>query len=71
MAMKARVFVAGGKWFDFPIGDGNTFANWMMVVRQQEFALDGTINCYVPLANIQYAFGVELIDPVSPNVTRQ
>ena len=45
--------------FDFPIAEGNTFVGLMMQIRMQGFAIDGTINAYVPNKRILYAFQIE------------
>jgi hypothetical protein len=57
-----RVFVEPGLAFDFPIVEGNTFANFMMQVRMQGFLIDGTINAYVPITSIRYVLQIENID---------
>lgn len=58
----ARVFVEQGMAFDFPIMEGNTFANFMIQMRMQGFALDGVINAYVPANSVRYALQIENID---------
>lgn len=67
----ARVFVSldPPKWFDFPIQEGNTFANLMLNSRMQGFLLDGTINVYIPFAEIKNAFEVQT--DTTQGMTRQ
>jgi len=57
----ARLFysLTPEKWIDFPIAEGNTFANFMLQVRTQGFCLDGTLNAYIPAAEIKCAFQLE------------
>lgn len=66
----ARVFVEQGLAFDFPIAEGNTFANFMLQVRMQGFVLDASINCFVPLSTVRYAVQIENID-VTAGMTKQ
>lgn len=67
----ARVFISldPPKWFDFPIQEGNTFANLLMQSRMQGFMLDGTINVYVPFHEIKHAF--EVSTETTQGMTRQ
>lgn len=62
MARMARIqIVDSNQIFDVPIDDGNSFANYMLQVRQQGFLLDGRINAYIPHDQIKYAFQVETV----------
>lgn len=54
----------------FPIDEGNSFVNLIIQWRTQGFALDATVNTYVPVDEIKWACQVELTDPVS-GMTKQ
>ena len=58
MAKLARIQIIDSiQLFDCPIDDGNTFANFMLQVRQQGFYLNNAV--YVPHDQIKYAFQIE------------
>jgi len=69
----ARLFysVAPEKWFDFPIQEGNTFANFMLHVRSQGFCLDATLNAYVAAGDIKAAFQIETDTLPTAGMTKQ
>ena len=58
----ARLFysVSPEKWLDLPIAEGNTFANLMLQIRNQGFALDPSLNAYVKAESIVAAFQLEM-----------
>jgi hypothetical protein len=57
----ARVFYALNpeRWLDFPIAEGNSFANAVLQWRTQGFILDAALNAYVPFAEVKVAFQIE------------
>jgi hypothetical protein len=71
MAKYARLVIKrSGQIIDMPIVDGNSFVNCMMQMRMQGFAIDTTINAYVPIESVELAMEINL-DSGAQGMTRQ
>jgi hypothetical protein len=64
------VIKRSGQIIDMPIQDGNSFANCIMQMRIQGFAMDTRINAYVPIESVELAMEIDL-DVGTSGMTKQ